>query len=106
MIKAILLAGEASGLLPASCLQNELNLGTLRAQRLVNPEIRGHLALFSLPSALLNPAKQAVRDLIADIVRSSTAWPINGASLDDVTPILRVVPSKVLPLPVKHRATN
>jgi LysR family nitrogen assimilation transcriptional regulator len=101
VIKAIALSGEASGLLPVSCVQNELKLGTLRAQRLTNPEIRGHLGLFSLPTAQLNPTKRAVRDLIADVVRRNGAWNLSGSSIDDVTPILRVVPSKVLPLPLK-----
>lgn len=94
-IRAIILSGEANGLLPLSCVRKDVERGTLRAQRLTNPEMRGVLALANLPSAQMTPAKRAVRDIVVDVAKQSA---YNGAELfAQPTPILRVVPSKLLP---------
>lgn len=101
VIKAIVASGEACGLLPASCVQAELEVGAFRVQRLVNPGIRGVLSLVSLPTSELSPAKRAIRDLVIDVVkRNGLSWNLGGGvDLSKVTPILRTLPSKVLPVP-------
>ena len=97
VIKAIIQSGEACGLLPLSSVRREMEEGSLRVRRLVNPEIRGVLALASLPSSQMTPAKRAVRDLIVSVASEIKAS--EGATLasSKVTPILRVAPSKLLP---------
>lgn len=97
VIKSIILSGEASGLLPASCVRAEVEQGTMRAQRLVGPEIRGVLSLASLSDMPMTPAKRAIRDLVVDIFSRSVAQGGDRVSLANVTPILRTVPSKALP---------
>jgi len=70
VIKSIILSGEAGGLLPKSCVRAEMDAGTLRARRLINPEIRGMLSLVGLPSTQLNPTRRAVR-----APRCRVIWP-------------------------------
>jgi LysR family nitrogen assimilation transcriptional regulator len=96
-IKAIVLAGEASGLLPLSYVAAEVEQGTLKAQRIVDPEMRGLLAITHLPTLELNVARRAVRDLVIETVEESRAERDAAASLANVTPILKSVPSKILP---------
>jgi LysR family transcriptional regulator, nitrogen assimilation regulatory protein len=103
-LKAIALAGEASGLVPLSSVRAEVERGLLRAQRLINPDIRGMLALVSLRSTQLNPTRRAIRDLVTEVVRNSNAWSADGNTPNSVTPILRTVPSAVLPSPTLKRA--
>lgn len=99
VIKAIVRSGEACGLLPASSVQAERKSGEFRVQRLVDPEIRGVLSLVSLRTAQLSPARRAIRELVIDVVkRNGEAWDRGGdIDLSKVTPILRTLPSKVLP---------
>lgn len=106
VIKAIAMSGQAGGLLPMSCVQEEIANGSLRAQRLVNPEIRGLLSLVSLPSLQANPAKTAVRDLVINIVEESRGYWGKDSSLRTVTPILRAVPTKVLPIDSGRRRSE
>ena len=104
IIKAIAMSGQASGLLPISCVRKEVANGSLRAQRLVNPEIRGLLSLVSLPSLRPNPAKSAVRELVLEVVKENSGHWSENASPETVTPILRAVPTKVLPIDVARRS--
>lgn len=97
VIKSIILSGEASGLLPRSSVVNEVAQGLMQARRLIDPEIRGVLALASLRAADLNPAKRAIRDLMVEVLREKRAGAEDPFSLANVTPILRTVPGKVLP---------
>ncbi len=103
VIMAIAMSGQASGLLPMSCVREEVALGRLRAQRVVNPEIRGLLSLVSLPSLGPNPAKSAVRDLVLEVVKENHRHWGENSSPETVTPILRAVPTKVLPIDVARR---
>jgi LysR family nitrogen assimilation transcriptional regulator len=103
VMKSIILAGEASGLLPLSCVRAEVECGSMHAQR-VNPEIRGMLTLACLPSSQLNPTRRAVRDLVVDAIKSNSAWSTTGNSRGKVTPILRTVPSIALPPPTMRHA--
>lgn len=103
VIAAIAISGQASGVLPKSCVVNEVANGSLRAQRLVNPEIRGMLSLVSLPTLCHNPAKSAVRDLVLAVVKDSCGDWGGSASPETVTPILRAVPTKVLPIDAARR---
>jgi LysR family transcriptional regulator, nitrogen assimilation regulatory protein len=97
IVKAIAQSGEASGVLPLSCVRQEISEGTLQARRLVNPELRGMLVLASLPSAQMTPAKRAVRDLIMRVANDMMAGDSSGIDAVDVTPILRALPGKLLP---------
>ena len=104
VIAAIAMSGQASGLLPMSCVRKEVANGSLRAQRLVNPEIRGMLSLVSMPTLRHNLAKSAVRDLVRGVVKNSCWHWGENSSPETVTPILRTVPTKVLPIDVARRA--
>ena len=97
VMKAIALSGEASAIMPASSVRAEVAEGALKAQRIVNPEMRGFLSLAHLPTLEMNPARQAVRDLVIEVVRATASEPGETAAMGNVTPILRTVPGKVLP---------
>lgn len=98
VVKAIVESGEACGLLPLSCVRREMAEGTMQARRLVNPEIRGVLALANLPSTQMTPAKRAVRDLILSVATEVMERAGGQMSLTEATPILRMLPSKLLPI--------
>lgn len=97
VMMAIVLAGEASAILPASSVRNEVEQGLLRAQRIVNPEMRGLLAVTHLPTLEMTSARQAVHDLVVETVKAATSEPDPSAAEANVTPILRAVPSRILP---------
>ncbi len=100
VIKSVVQSGEACGLLPASSVQAERLDGRFRVQRIVKPEIRGVRSLVCLRSVQPTPAMRAVRDLLIDIVkRNGVTWDRDGEfDPSRVTPILRALPSKLLPV--------
>lgn len=106
VIKAIALSGQASGVLPMSSVREDVMAGRLRAQRLVNPEIRGILSLVSLPSLQPNPAKSAIRDLLMKVFENNRALWGENSSPEAATPILRAVPTKLLPIEAGRRVTG
>ena len=103
VMKAIVHSGEASAIVPVSSVRDEVAEGVFKAQRIVNPEMRGFLSLAHLPTLEMNPARQAVRDLVVDVVRATASEPGETAAIANVTPILRTVPGKVLPGRVGNR---
>ena len=93
-IREIVKSGDASGILPLSSVQKELNDGTLKVQRLINPEMRGIMSLARLPSSQLTPTRRVIQNLIIDI---ASDFNFTLHKIDDVTPMLKIVPSKLLP---------
>jgi LysR family nitrogen assimilation transcriptional regulator len=107
IMKAIVLAGEASAILPASSIRSEVEQGLIKAQRIVNPEMRGLLALTHLPTLDMTLARKAVRDLVIETVNAASAEPDETVASANVTPILRTVPSRILPgAPGGRRSTR
>ena len=96
-IRAIVLAGEASGLLPLSSVRDEVERGQLKAQRIINPEMRGLLAITHQPGLEMTPARRAVHDLVIEVVKDTSGERGGGPPAAGVTPILRAVPTRVLP---------
>ncbi|MFW2829266.1 LysR family transcriptional regulator [Sphingomonas sp. ID0503] len=98
VIKSIVRSGEACGVLPLSCVVDEVRQGVFDAQRVINPDIKGILALANLPSLHMTPAKRAIRDLVVRVMREVRAGEGGTPALNNVTPIFRAVPSKLLPM--------
>lgn len=99
VMKAVAASGEASCLLPASCVEAEKAQGIFRVQRVVNPEFRGVISLAGSTTATAHPARRAVRDLVVDVVSQQGAA-LSGLGVTDIgsaTPILRAIPGRVLP---------
>jgi len=99
VMKAVAASGEASCLLPASCVQTEKAKRLLKVQRVVNPEFRGVVSLAGTTTAAAHPARRAVRDLVVEVVTQQGASmnDLGAADFSSTTPILRAVPGRVPP---------
>ena len=90
VVKSIILSGEASGILPRSCVSSEIMKGTMHARRIVDPEIRGLLSICSLRESPLNPAMRAVRDLVGDMFEE---FGCDSYLMESVASMARAVPA-------------
>jgi len=106
MLKTIARSGQAHAILPRSCLNDEIERGELWARRIVNPAMRGVLSLASLSSMEPTLAHHAVREIVVQIARDiSDRWRVSQSpTAGSVTPLIRAVPSLVLP--VHRRSAN
>ena len=93
VIMSIVMAGEASSVLPYAYVRSEVEKGRLIAQRLIDPELRVTISLASLAGMEMTPAQRAVRDVIVDIARHSSK--LNGPLGTDanVVSALRAFPT-------------
>lgn len=96
MIRAIVMEGEASALLPRSSVVREVAAGSMVAQRLVNPHLRGTLSLVSSSAVSFDPAKRAVRSLLGEVMAARTdLWP-EWPDSKPPAPSLKVKPGHAL----------
>lgn len=96
LTKAIVAEGLASTLLPMSYANHVGFDDRFVVRKLVEPSVKGVISLVNLSTRQLGPAHIAVRDLIADIVRSDPNFdPVNGDSGQVDLP--RTLPTEVIP---------
>lgn len=95
VLRAIVLSGRASAVLPRTYVEQEINQPELICQPLVNPNLRGVLSLVHLSAARLNPAQHAVKKILIDIMkRSDGVAPLRAAP---PIPITRSIPTIEVP---------
>jgi len=68
-IKRMVMAGLGHTILPHSAVHEELENGTLRAQRIINPTIERHALLGSVARLPKSRAQQAIAALLIDVSR-------------------------------------
>lgn len=98
VMRSIVLAGEASCILPLSYVRTEIDSGALRARRLVKPSFRGTVSIVNLTSHQLSSTHLAVQQMIIDIVRDRKDLDDGFAAMTRWTETPRLVPGKVLPM--------
>lgn len=98
VMRSIVLAGEASCILPLSYVRTEIDSGVLMARRLVRPSFRGTVSIVNLASLQLNANHLAVQQMIVDIVRGRKDLKAGFATMSRWTETPRAVPGKVLPM--------
>lgn len=97
VLRAITLEGMACCVLGGCALQDEVAAGKLVARRLVNPSARGVLTVARLQSAVASPAVDAVKAILIDEARKAYSWHESSGEEAQVLPMLRALPTQVLP---------
>ncbi len=94
-LHSILMSGQASAVLPRTYIERMLCDSGLKCQRLVNPDLRGVVALVHLSARPLGAAQKAVKDMLIGALRQTEAH--SGARTVHAMPVLRSVPTVTAP---------
>ncbi|MFD2579208.1 LysR substrate-binding domain-containing protein [Novosphingobium colocasiae] len=103
VLRAITLDGLACCVLGGCALRDDVAAGRLVARRLINPSARGVLTVARLQSAVPSPAVDAVKTILIEESRKAYNWHEPAGDEPNVLPMLRALPTKVLP---QERATS
>lgn len=95
VMQALMQSGDLVGILPFDAVSGEIHRGTMRSQRLINPEIRGVLALAYLADAPRTAARRVVQNLIVEVFQTLRSQSTATGNPLSATPILRATPSQI-----------